>query len=145
MAKRIIAEKAAPEAEKMRKNSLEILVKQLSRTEVSYLVDRLQKKLDLGKPRSYIVFPITETHTFGIPRTCVSKADAIRHLNEVILQNCDKKSTPTIKAQVVDAISTLAEVVESTDEKVRMLTTAAKFILITERDALLNKLVTLAM
>ncbi len=128
----------------MDKQNLEILINQLNRSEIQYLLNKFQKKITKTKPKVYVEFPITETTTFGIPRTCVSKKDAIRHLNEVVIQDCDKKPIPTIKAQVVDALSTIAEAVGSIEEKARILSIAAKFVMITERETLLRRLSTLA-
>ena len=56
------------------------------------------------------------------------------------MQDCDKKTTPTIKAQVVEALATIAELAGTPEAKKKVLAEAAKFVLIYDREVILYKL-----
>jgi len=122
------------------------LIDQLTPASAQVLLDKLQKKVATKKAKTnhYIEFPRQESRTFGgIPRPCTSSKDVIQHFAEEIIQNCDKKSVPTIKAQVVEALATLAEIVEP-QKKIAVLTKAARFVMAPEREDVLRMLTNLA-
>lgn len=122
------------------------LIDQLTVTDATLLLGKLQQKVAKKKARTnhYIEFPRQESRTFGgVPRPCTNSKDVIQHFCEEILQNCDKKSIPTIKAQVVETFATLAEIVEPS-KRIQVLAKAAKFVMLPEREDVLRMLTNLA-
>ena len=118
------------------------LVEQLSIPAAKMLLDQLQKKV-AKKPtqNNYVEFPRLSSRMYdGMVRPCTSKVEIMQHFAEAIMQDCDKKTTPTIKAQVVEALATIAELAGTPEAKKKVLAEAAKFVLIYDREVILYKL-----
>lgn len=121
---------------------LEKLVKSLPKAERMRLLAKIQSRTP--QPRSKEVLrPVEGSITFNSPRVCISWKDALQHLHEVIIQNCDKKPVATIKAQVVEACATLAELCERDGDKRMILGKAVGVVMETDRIRLLNRLTNL--
>lgn len=130
----------------MEQKAIQGLIDQLSVADATVLLNKLQQKVAKKKAKTnhYIEFPRQESRTFGgVPRPCTNSQDVIQHFCEEVIQDCDKKSVPTIKAQVVEAFATLAEIVEPS-RKANVLNKAAKFVMLQEREDVLRMLTNLA-
>ena len=121
---------------------LERLVSQLSPKQAQQLLAKIyvkEKKQKVLVPR-----PIKMTITSRGPQVSTTWKDALRHLSEVIIIDCDKMPVATIKAQVVDACATLAELCESKAEKRMILAKASRIVMETDYSRLLNYISNLA-
>lgn len=129
----------------MEQRNLQKLIDQLSPVDAKMLLDRLQRKV-AKKPKAnpYIQFPKLGCRNGGMIQPCTCKGDVMKHLTEEIIQDCDKKSTPTIKAQLVESLATIAELIDEGEKKKKILNEAARLVMITSRDVLIYKLTTYA-
>jgi hypothetical protein len=75
---------------------------------------------------------------------CTTKKAALQHLGEILLLDIEKKSSSTIKAHVVEALATLAELEDNIAEKKATLMRAARIVLEEDRLRLFNKVASLA-
>jgi hypothetical protein len=121
---------------------LERLVNQLSPEQARRLLATLHSE----EKKSKITFPkhVDSTVTFRRPQISITWKDALRHLNEVIIQDCDLSPVATIKAQVVDACATIAELCDSDAEKRTILARASRVVMETDYMKLLNHVANLA-
>lgn len=118
--------------------ALEKLIDELSpeaRTQVLATL-KMQEK----KKTTHVPFPVIEARSVSTTQMCISRQDAIRFFGEVLIPDCTIKSTATLKAQVVEAFVTLAEVTKDNS----FLQSAAKFVMIESRDHLIKRLTTYA-
>ena len=116
---------------------LERLINELSpeaRTQVLATLKTQKKK------KTHVPFPVIEARSISKTQMCISRQDAIRFFGEVLIPDCTIKSTATLKAQVVEAFVTLAEVTKDNS----FLQSAAKFVMIESRDHLIKRLTTYA-
>ena len=121
------------------------LIDQLSPVDVKVLLNKLQRK-SAKKPKTnpYIQFPSLTCRNGHMVQPCTNKGDVMKHLTQEIIQDCDKKSTPTIKAQLVESLATIAELLDDEEKKKKILNEAARLVIITSRDVLIYKLTTYA-
>lgn len=124
-----------------KRRRIEELVKELDSDEAAAFLRSLARR-KLKRKKTRIAFPEITIIAFGIPQVCISRKDAIRHMAEVFLPDCDKKPVATLKGQVVEALVTLAELIPV--KKEHLLHEAAKFILIQDRVKVMKKLATYA-
>lgn len=106
-----------------------------------------------GRKRSYphkehkqtkVKFPVVSTISFGVQRPCISWKDALRHLGEVLVQDVDKKSSPTIKGQIVEACAVLADIAMDESQKKAILGRAMRIVMETDRMKLMNQVASMA-
>ena len=124
------------------KEKIESLLLQIPRAERLLLRERI-----FGKPKqkkTRIDFPKVTIKYQNATGLCITKKSALQHLGEILLMDIDKKSSPTIKAHVVEALATLAELEDNVSEKKATLMRAAKIVLEEDRLRLFDKVATLA-
>ena len=124
------------------KEKIESLLLQVPKAERSLLRERIFGKSKQKKTR--IDFPKVTILYQGAIGLCITKNSALQHLGEILLMNIDKKSSPTIKAHVVEALATLAELEDNVSEKKATLMRAAKIVLEENRIKLFDKIASLA-
>lgn len=95
-------------------------------------------------PKTRVQFPITSTITFKTQQPCITWQEALKHLGEVLIQDVDKKSVPTIKGQIVEALAMLAEVAVDEGQKRTILGRANRVIMETDRMKLMNQVASMA-
>jgi len=124
------------------KEEIERLLLQISKAERQKLRDRI-----FGVPKkkkTWIDFPRVTVRYQGAAGLCTTKKAALQHLGEILLLDIEKKSSSTIKAHVVEALGTLAELEDNAAEKKATLMRAAKIVLEEDRLRLFNKVASLA-
>jgi len=124
------------------KEKIESLLLQIPKAERSLLRERI-----FGKPKqkkTRIDFPKVTIKYQNATGLCITKNSALQHLGEILLMDIDKKSSPTIKAHVVEALATLAELEDNVSEKKATLMKAAKIVLEENRIKLFDKIASLA-
>ena len=124
------------------KEKIESLLLQIPRAERLLLRERI-----FGKPKqkkTRIDFPKVTIKYQNATGLCITKNSALQHLGEILLMDIDKKSSPTIKAHVVEALATLAELEDNVSEKKATLMKAAKIVLEENRIKLFDKIASLA-
>ena len=124
------------------KEKIESLLLQIPKAERSLLIERI-----FGKPKkksTWIDFPKVTIKYQGAIGLCTTKKMALQHLGEILLMDIDKKPSSTIKAHVVEALATLAELEDNISEKKATLMRAAKIVLEEDRLRLFDKVATLA-
>lgn len=116
------------------------------------VAEKIWKELK-GKKKSYpykqhkqtkVKFPTTSTISFGVQRPCISWQDALHHLGEVLIQDVDKKSSPTIKGQIVEACAVLADIATDESQKKAILGRAVRVVMETDRMKLMNQIASMA-
>jgi hypothetical protein len=123
-------------------DAIERLILQIPRAERQKLRDRI-----FGVPkkkRTWIEFPKVTIRYQGAAGLCTTKKAALQHLGEILLLDIEKKSSSTIKAHVVEALATLAELEDNIAEKKATLMRAARIVLEEDRLRLFNKVASLA-
>jgi len=124
------------------KEKIESLLLQVPKAERSLLIERI-----FGKPKqkkTRVDFPKITIKYQNATGLCITKKSALQHLGEILLMDIDKKPSPTIKAHVVEALATLAELEDNISEKKATLMRAAKIVLEEDRLRLFDKVATLA-
>jgi len=94
--------------------------------------------------KTRVTFPPVDVIALNMHNPCISWQDAMRHLGEVLIQDVDKRSSATIKGQVVEAYAMLAEVVEDESRKRALLGKAMQVVMESDRNRLLERIATLA-
>ena len=123
-------------------DKIERLISQIPASERAKLRERI-----FGKPKekkTQIDFPKITIKYQGAVGLCTTKKAALRHLGSIILSDIDKKPSSTIKAHVVEALATLAELEDNIAEKKATLVKAAKIVLEEDRLRLFSKVASLA-
>lgn len=128
--------------EQEEKEKIERLLAQIPESERPLLRERI-----FGKPKkkkTWIEFPKVTIKYQGAVGLCTTKKDALRHLGSILIADVEKRSSSTIKAHVVEALSTLAELEDSQTSKRDTLMRAVKIVLETDRLKLFYRVSSLA-
>ena len=128
--------------EQEEKEEIERLILQIPKAERQKLRDKI-----FGVPKkkkTWVEFPKVTIKYQGATGMCITKKDALRHLGSVLIADVEKRSSSTIKAHVVEALSTLAELENSQTAKRDTLMRAVKIILETDRLKLFYRVASLA-
>jgi len=124
------------------KEKIESLLLQIPKAERSLLRERIFRKPK--KKSARVDFPKIAIKYQGATGMCITKKDALRHLGSILIADVEKRSSSTIKAHVVEALSTLAELEDSQTAKRDTLMRAVKIILETDRLKLFYRVTSLA-
>ena len=128
--------------DKEEKEKIERLIQQIPESERLRLREKIFGKPEVKKAR--IEFPKVMIRYQNAVGLCTSKKDALRHLGSILIADVEKRSSSTIKAHVVEALSTLAELEDSQTAKRETLMRAVKIVLETDRLKLFYRVSSLA-
>jgi hypothetical protein len=120
-------------------DTVEELFSKLSEADAAKLLARISpKKASASKPAKKIPFPKMQGYSDVVgPQLCISLKKAKMFMCETLIPNMDLRSTASIKAQFVEGMTTLAELMDDPKLKDNLLKTAAKGVMM-DRDALIK-------